>query len=514
MENAALYPRLLARRSKSVLIGLSAVAVSLAAMSGVWVSPARAAGSGSASAQATSLGLSGGGNLGGLVPALDVVGATPRVSAPDAPGTASNSVGLTLSRQLANGSTNGVSATATRTSSGVSAQSHVDRAAVSGFGSSLLTVSDITSSVSCPASGSASAQTSANDVRAGNQPIDASAGGSANVPVALAGISNAVVTTQVSAPKTSGEKNASASGLLVTFTLHGTAVLGGTAVDVPLGSVTLAHSECTAPDGAGVPAGPSTGPTGSPAQPGGPVQPGDGANGPGAEQPSGGSTAPQTVPSPHVIVVVPDQGPTAGGQVVTINGMGFAPGAAVTFDGQPATAVSVDPSGTAITATTPAGSAGPADVRVVQEDQTAELPAGYTYLNPGAPTIETVSPSSGPIAGGQTVTITGQGFTPDTSARVDGTPLTDVRVLSSTALTAVTPAHAAGEVAVVLSNSHGDSGHRPYTYVDPASCSTGIRASSAAGFTGLGVGAAAILALVAFSAIRTLPRLRRPSTGG
>jgi hypothetical protein len=180
-----------------------------------------------------------------------------------------------------------------------------------------------------------------------------------------------------------------------------------------------------------------------------------------------------TYVGPSIISVVPDQGPTAGGQSVTITGSGFAPGAAVTIGGTPATAVSVNSAGTSITATTPPGAAGPADVAVIQVGPDAVLANGYTYVAPGAPTISGIDPTSGPTAGGQTVTITGTGFTSGaTTVAFDGTPGTQVTVNSATSLTVVTPAHAAGPVTVQVSNAFGDSGTRAYTYLAPGVTST------------------------------------------
>ncbi|HKR28549.1 MAG TPA: IPT/TIG domain-containing protein, partial [Acidobacteriaceae bacterium] len=64
------------------------------------------------------------------------------------------------------------------------------------------------------------------------------------------------------------------------------------------------------------------------------------------------------VVAPTVTGVSPSGGPTAGGTSVTITGTNFASGATATFGGAAATNVTVV-NGTTITATTPAGSAGP-----------------------------------------------------------------------------------------------------------------------------------------------------------
>ena len=70
-------------------------------------------------------------------------------------------------------------------------------------------------------------------------------------------------------------------------------------------------------------------------------------------------------------------------------------------------------------------------------------------------TINTVIPSSGPASGGTGVTLTGTGFTGATSLTFGGTAATNLNVVSSTSVTAVTPAHATGAVDVVITTPSG-----------------------------------------------------------
>jgi hypothetical protein len=76
------------------------------------------------------------------------------------------------------------------------------------------------------------------------------------------------------------------------------------------------------------------------------------------------------------------------------------------------------------------------------------------YLNPTAPapTITSVTPSTGPTSGGTTVVVAGANFQSGAVVRFDGTPATSVTFVSATALQAVTPAHAAGPVTVSVTN--------------------------------------------------------------
>jgi uncharacterized repeat protein (TIGR01451 family) len=78
------------------------------------------------------------------------------------------------------------------------------------------------------------------------------------------------------------------------------------------------------------------------------------------------------------------------------------------------------------------------------------------FPNAGAvtPTVSTVSPASGPVGGGTTVTITGAGFQSGATVTfLDATravAAASVTFVSSTQLTAVTPVHAAGATDVVV----------------------------------------------------------------
>lgn len=74
---------------------------------------------------------------------------------------------------------------------------------------------------------------------------------------------------------------------------------------------------------------------------------------------------------------------------------------------------------------------------------------------PPPPTVSTIVPSSGPTAGGTTVTITGTNLSSATSVTFGGTAATSFTVSSATQITATTPAHAAGAVDVVVTTSGG-----------------------------------------------------------
>jgi hypothetical protein len=83
-----------------------------------------------------------------------------------------------------------------------------------------------------------------------------------------------------------------------------------------------------------------------------------------------------------------------------------------------------------------------------------------------APTVTSISPPSGSTNGGTHVSITGTNFVSGASVTFGGTAATLVTVVSSTSITATTPAHTSGAVNVVVTNSSGQSGTltNGYTY--------------------------------------------------
>ena len=75
-----------------------------------------------------------------------------------------------------------------------------------------------------------------------------------------------------------------------------------------------------------------------------------------------------------------------------------------------------------------------------------------------APSVTSVSPNSGPTGGGTAVSISGSNFLAGASVSFGGTAAGSVTVVNSSTITATTPAHAAGAVSVVVTNSDGQSG--------------------------------------------------------
>lgn len=168
-----------------------------------------------------------------------------------------------------------------------------------------------------------------------------------------------------------------------------------------------------------------------------------------------------------------DRGPVGGGQTVTIVGKNFSvSGTTVTIGGLPATGVTVAPNGLSLTCVTPAHAAGLVPVQVAVFGINSIGALNYTYVAP--PTLTAVVPSKGPIAGGQTITLTGTNLEAGGQTRVSfggGAPIVATYV-SATSVTVVTPAHAAGPVQITVSTftpAQGTGGNSvTYTYVDPA----------------------------------------------
>ena len=152
----------------------------------------------------------------------------------------------------------------------------------------------------------------------------------------------------------------------------------------------------------------------------------------------------------------PTAGPTSGGTVVTITGTGFQAGASVAFGASNSTAVTVT-SSTQINAISPPASSGTVAITVTNPDgQSTSLPSGFTYGS--GLSLGSISPSTGPVTGGTTVTILGSGFQSGASVSFGGIAATSVKLVSSTEIQAVSPVSPAGTVTIVVTNSDSQGG--------------------------------------------------------
>lgn len=114
-----------------------------------------------------------------------------------------------------------------------------------------------------------------------------------------------------------------------------------------------------------------------------------------------------------------------------------------------------------LTAITPAGQ-GTVDVHLMTANGGDVLAGGFTYVNP--PTITSVIPIKGSVAGGETLTVDGSDFVEgETTVRFGGSASNAVEVESSSRLAAVVPAYEAGLVDIVV-ETPGGSATAPAAY--------------------------------------------------
>ena len=122
---------------------------------------------------------------------------------------------------------------------------------------------------------------------------------------------------------------------------------------------------------------------------------------------------------------------------------------------------------------TPEGGIAPRLVlpRNVLSPRNVELPCQVAGAGPLPPPVVTnVVPNNGPIAGGTAVTITGESFVAGATVIFNGSPATSVNVVNATTITCVTAAHAAGAVAVTVTNPDTQFGTKTsaFTYNAPS----------------------------------------------
>jgi len=164
-------------------------------------------------------------------------------------------------------------------------------------------------------------------------------------------------------------------------------------------------------------------------------------------------------PIPVVTAVSPTTGPTAGGTTVTITGASLAGATGVKFGTVAATGVIVN-SASSVTATAPAGT-GLVDITVTTPNGTSPPTSSdrFTYIPP--PAITKLAPKTGPAVGGETVTISGEHFVGPVTVHFGSVEATNVKVISGTSITAVSPAQTAASVEVTVSTEYGTSAPSP-----------------------------------------------------
>ncbi|MFF7234638.1 IPT/TIG domain-containing protein [Streptomyces sioyaensis] len=166
--------------------------------------------------------------------------------------------------------------------------------------------------------------------------------------------------------------------------------------------------------------------------------------------------------TPTLTAVNPNQGPTSGGNTVTLTGINLTGTTAVAFGTTPAASFTVV-SPTQITAVAPAAVAGVVGITVTALGGTSTLPNAYFFVN--APVLTAVAPLSGPLSGGNSVTLFGSSLVEATAVRFGSTAATSFTVVSDTQITAVVPAGVAGSVQVTVCTVGGTSNPVTYTFL-------------------------------------------------
>jgi len=153
-----------------------------------------------------------------------------------------------------------------------------------------------------------------------------------------------------------------------------------------------------------------------------------------------------------VTTIMPTNGKQAGGDLGSITGSGFLPGAMVTIGGNSAAAVGVTPA--LITFKIPPGMEGAKDVVVTNPDgQRGILRAGYTY-NP-FPIIKRITPDEGRLSGNTQIIITGSHFMQGAVVAIGDAGIQQLDLFSTDELHLKTPSGLAGTVTVKVTNPDG-----------------------------------------------------------
>jgi hypothetical protein len=166
------------------------------------------------------------------------------------------------------------------------------------------------------------------------------------------------------------------------------------------------------------------------------------------------------LPRPQIDSVNPNTATTAGGEAMRIHGHGFTGATNVLVQAVPAT-FTVE-SDYVIAFTMPAMPAGPQLLTVTTPRGNSQLSNAITVspaVQGDTPTVGTISPNTGPAAGGTAITITGGDLAGATGVSIgagQGVPCTDFVVVDDATITAVTPANPAGARQVIVQHPAGN----------------------------------------------------------
>ena len=160
-------------------------------------------------------------------------------------------------------------------------------------------------------------------------------------------------------------------------------------------------------------------------------------------------------PAPTITSFTPTSGPV--GTLVTLTGTGWSGATAVRFNGTAAASFTVA-SATSITATVAAGTSSGV-ITVSTPAGTAGSATPFTVLIP--PTVTALSPASGPVGTG--VTVTGTGLSGATGLTLNGVSVTGFVGISATSMSFVVPAGARTGAVVVSTTGGASNGTQRFT---------------------------------------------------
>jgi hypothetical protein len=164
--------------------------------------------------------------------------------------------------------------------------------------------------------------------------------------------------------------------------------------------------------------------------------------------------------APSIASIDPPNAPTAGGQLVTIRGNNFSTTGVVQIGSSPC---NLGPSGswshTEIRCTLPAGHGRAAPVAITVDGQTGN--GTYAYA---PPIVATVSPTTGPAAGGTLLTLMGTNFGIAPSVTIGGSPCV-VQTSSHGSITCRTPLGSGSQPIVVTALDQSATAPSPFVYM-------------------------------------------------
>ena len=159
----------------------------------------------------------------------------------------------------------------------------------------------------------------------------------------------------------------------------------------------------------------------------------------------------------ELLAISPAASSLDGGVEAILSGKGLRADSRVIFGGRAAQILG-DESGQLLTVSVPRGAEiGAVDVSISNENGEVSLVQGFIYYDANQNNFDVIgiTPQSGPVQGGDQITVAGSGFTDDTQVLIGTRPASCQRITNST-LNCTTPPSAPGEVGVTISQDGQD----------------------------------------------------------